>query len=138
MYAIRPQLLIFVLAISALLCSVPVSHAIGARSALVIGNSAYSFAPLENPGNDARDVAGSLREAGFEVTLLVDADRDKINTAIAAFGETLRQKGGVGLFFFAGHGVQVQGENNLLPIGDGGVLSGLWDGGLASETGMPQ
>ncbi len=89
------------------------------RSALVIGNSEYSFAPLANPGNDASDVAKSLESAGFEVELVVNADRQAMLDAVAEFGAKLADRGGVGLFFFAGHGVQVAGENYLLPIGDG-------------------
>lgn len=56
-------------------------------SALVIGNAAYSFAPLANPGNDAGDVAKTLREAGFGVTLLVDGDRASMLESIDQFSE---------------------------------------------------
>jgi hypothetical protein len=90
-----------------------------ARSALVIGNNAYSFAPLLNPTNDAADVTRTLREAGFSVTTLIDADRQTMLDAVAQFSARLKSAGGVGLLFFAGHGVQVAGENYLLPIGDG-------------------
>ncbi|MEQ9692170.1 MAG: caspase family protein [Bauldia litoralis] len=95
------------------------SFAQEARTALVIGNGAYSFAPLANPTNDANDVTQALRDAGFEVTLLEDADLERTRVALQRFGEDLKRKGGVGLFFFAGHGVQVDGENYLLPVGDG-------------------
>ncbi len=88
------------------------------RTALVIGNARYSSAPLVNPINDANDVAEALRGAGFDVTLASDADRTAMTEAIRAFGATLKAKGGVGLFFFAGHGLQSGGENYLLPIGD--------------------
>lgn len=90
-----------------------------ARSALVIGNNSYSFAPLLNPTNDAADVTRTLREAGFAVTTLIDADRQTMLDAVAQFSARLKSSGGVGLLFFAGHGVQVAGENYLLPIGDG-------------------
>ncbi len=90
-----------------------------ARSALVIGNNAYSFAPLLNPANDAADVTRTLREAGFTVTTLVDANRQAMLDAVDQFSDQLKSSGGVGLLFFAGHGVQVAGENYLLPIGDG-------------------
>jgi uncharacterized caspase-like protein len=88
------------------------------RTALVLGNSAYGFAPLVNPANDATDVAAALRESGFDVTLKLDADRDGMADAIHAFGETLKKNSGMGLFFFAGHGVQINGENYLVPVGD--------------------
>jgi uncharacterized caspase-like protein len=88
------------------------------RSALVIGNAAYSYGPLANAVNDASDMAKALEANGFRVTLLTDADQQAMEEAIAAFGETLKEAGGVGLFYFAGHGVQVGGENYILPIGE--------------------
>src|SRR5262249_23967376 len=86
------------------------------RTALIIGNSAYSFGTLPNPANDATDVANALRGAGFDVTLKTDADSRNMQEAVRAFGSTLKQKGGVGLFYFAGHGMQVNGENYVLPL----------------------
>ena len=86
------------------------------RTALVMGNAAYEQSPLQNPGNDARDMAAALRRLGFEVTLVRDADLRTMREAIEAFSQQLRQ-GGVGLFYFAGHGVQVSGENYMLPLG---------------------
>jgi hypothetical protein len=86
------------------------------RTALIIGNSAYSFGTLPNPANDATDVANALRGAGFDVTLKTDADARNMQEAVRAFGSTLKQKGGVGLFYFAGHGMQVNGENYVLPL----------------------
>lgn len=88
------------------------------RTALVIGNSGYGSSVLPNPKNDATDVAAALRNAGFDVLLKVDADRRGMTDAIAAFGEKLKKNNGVGLFFFAGHGVQISGENYLVPVGD--------------------
>ncbi|MGE4264686.1 MAG: caspase family protein [Desulfovibrio sp.] len=85
------------------------------RTALVIGNSAYKSAPLKNPANDARDMAQALKALGFDVTLLVDANHQKMESAVRDFGLALR-KGGVGLFYFAGHGLQVGGENYLVPV----------------------
>lgn len=87
------------------------------RTALVVGNADYAFGALDNPINDAEAVAKSLEEAGFAVTLRTDADQAEMKDAIASFGDALKQKGGVGLFYFAGHGVQMSGENYLLPVG---------------------
>ena len=87
------------------------------RTALVVGNADYSFGALENPINDAEAVAKSLEEAGFAVTLETDADQAEMEKAIDAFRDALKQKGGVGLFYFAGHGAQMSGENYLLPVG---------------------
>jgi hypothetical protein len=86
------------------------------RVALVIGNADYSFAPLRNPVNDARAIAQTLRATGFDVILRENADERAMKRAINEFGDKLRG-GGVGVMFFAGHGVQVGGRNYLVPIG---------------------
>ena len=86
-----------------------------ARSALVIGNAAYDNAPLANPVNDARDIAAALKKAGFSVDLLLNGNQRKMKEAILKFGRTLRH-GGVGLFYFAGHGIQINGINYLIPV----------------------
>lgn len=91
--------------------------AAGPRHAVVVGNSQYEFAPLANPGNDANDVARALAEAGFEVKLILDAGKAQIEEAVAEMrAELAGETEGVGLFFFAGHGVQNDGENWLLPV----------------------
>ena len=87
------------------------------RIALVIGNAAYARVPLANPVNDARAVAANLARTGFAVTTLTDADQAQMRRAILAFGRSLRAADSVGLFYYAGHGVQVDGENYLVPIG---------------------
>ena len=86
------------------------------KTALVIGNSTYQSAPLRNPANDARDIANLLKRLGFQVTLKVNANRRSMHTAINAFGKELRNSS-VGLFYYAGHGIQVQGQNFLIPVG---------------------
>lgn len=86
------------------------------RTALIIGNANYrSEGRLNNPVNDATDIADSLRKLGFEVTLVTDANIQQMEQAIEQFNRQLRQ-GGVGLFYFSGHGIQVEGENYLIPI----------------------
>jgi len=85
------------------------------RVALVIGNGAYSSAPLKNPVNDARAMAAALRECGFQVELVVDADRARMFQAVRDFGSRING-GGVGLFYFAGHGMAVKGVNYLIPV----------------------
>ena len=88
----------------------------GPRTALVVGNSEYShFGDLRNPGNDAADVAGSLEELGFEVTLLVDAAQRDLFEAVRDFGDKLARDKGLGLFYYAGHGIEVGGTNYLIP-----------------------
>lgn len=86
------------------------------RLALVIGNSGYRDAPLLNPGNDARAMAQVLREAGFTVMERRNLNQAAMRGAIREFGDALA-KGGVGLFFYAGHGMQVKGRNFMIPIG---------------------
>ena len=87
------------------------------RIALVIGNSDYKyFPPLTNPVNDAIDMALSLEATGFTVRRCLNGARRDMLDTIRQFGEDIKQEGGVGLFFYAGHGVQVKGENFLIPV----------------------
>jgi uncharacterized caspase-like protein len=86
----------------------------GPRVALVIGNSAYPRDPLANPLNDARAMSASLRQLGFKVIALENASQKQMHEAVRQFGDSL--KGGVGLFYYAGHGVQVKGRNYLVPV----------------------
>lgn len=85
------------------------------RTALVIGNGTYKTASLKNPTNDAQDMAAALSEMGFDVTLKLNASLKDMEEAVRAFGVKLKQ-GGLGLFYYAGHGVQVAGENYLIPV----------------------
>ena len=85
------------------------------RVALVIGNSAYKTGALRNPVNDARDMATALRGVGFEVIDRYDATKREMNRAVSEFGDQLA-RGGVGLFYFAGHGVQSDSRNFLLAV----------------------
>jgi formylglycine-generating enzyme required for sulfatase activity len=86
------------------------------RVALIIGNASYQSSPLKNPVNDADDIAKALSQLGFQVTLGKNLNRKEMRSVIREFGKNLRQ-GGVGLFYFAGHGMQVEGRNYLIPIG---------------------
>lgn len=88
-----------------------------ARTALVIGNSAYDSAPLVNTANDAEDMGQALREMGFEVEVAIDQDRRQMKLAVRRFRDRLKARGGVGLFYYAGHGMEVRGENYLIPVG---------------------
>jgi hypothetical protein len=86
------------------------------RIALVIGNSSYTVGPLKNPLNDALDMALTLQKLGFTVVLKKNADLQTMEEAIEDFGNKLK-RGGVGLFYYAGHGLQMNGINYLMPIG---------------------
>jgi hypothetical protein len=91
------------------------------RIALVMGNSKYGseIGALPNPANDAAVMAAALQQTGFQVIRITDADWKQMKRAIQDFGDKLNAAGptATGLFFYAGHGVQVQGVNYLLPIG---------------------
>ena len=87
------------------------------RFALVVGNSNYAeLGKLKNPGNDANDMAGALKGLGFNVTLLLDADLVTMDEAVLRLKTNLAQRAdSIGFFFYAGHGVQSQGVNYLIP-----------------------
>jgi hypothetical protein len=90
------------------------------RHALVIGNAAYERPgwALANPRADAELMRGALEAAGFSVTLLLDADEDGMEDAFRAFGDVLAQAGeeATAVFYYAGHGVESQGINYLVPV----------------------
>ncbi|MEM6724186.1 MAG: caspase family protein, partial [Bacteroidota bacterium] len=94
-----------------------ISTGTGKRTALVIGNSDYDSAPLKNAKNDADSIAFELKRLNFEVIHLTNVDQRTMEMAIDEFGKKLREKGGAGMFYFAGHGVQLSGENYLIPLG---------------------
>jgi formylglycine-generating enzyme required for sulfatase activity len=87
------------------------------RIALVIGNSEYSSGPLPNPANDAKMIGETLTNLGFEVIARRNADQNTMKRAIQEFGSRLEKAGpaAVGLFYYAGHGVQLNGRNYLIP-----------------------
>src|SRR5262245_3318881 len=122
----RPQRRVRGLAVATMAISLLVALALGRpacaeppRVALVIGNAAYTTIPaLTNPANDAALMAAALGKVGFDVAAVPDADRDEMAAAIRAFGKRLRAAGpdAVGLFYYAGHGVQANGVNYLIPV----------------------
>jgi hypothetical protein len=85
------------------------------RVALVIGNSRYPSSPLRNPANDARAMTETLREMGFRVHHHTDQTNEGMKRAIQEFGDALR-RADVGLFYYAGHGIQANGRNYLIPV----------------------
>jgi uncharacterized caspase-like protein len=100
------------------------------RIALVIGNSAYqTVAPLANPANDARAMGDFLTSAGFEVVSAPDLTQDAMRRAIGDFAARAARKGTdtVSLVYYAGHGVQVDGDNYLVPV----------DANIQRETDVP-
>ena len=85
------------------------------RTALVIGNGSYESASLKNPANDANDIARVLRKLGFDVILKKDIDKKTMLDAFREFGKKL-SRSEIGLFYFAGHGMQINGVNYLIPV----------------------
>lgn len=100
----------------AVLISLPaVAHA-GGRVALVIGNSAYRYTPrLINPFNDAADITAALQQLGFDVSEAIDLDKRGFDDALRAFADRIATAD-IALVFYAGHGLQVSGQNYLLPV----------------------
>ena len=86
------------------------------RFAVVVGNARYPQQPLRNPHNDASAMAQQLRRLGFDVTLKLDATKHELDTLVRDFGTKLREHNGVGLFYFAGHGAQLNWRNYLIPV----------------------
>lgn len=85
------------------------------RLALVIGNANYRSQKLANPSNDARDVSAKLSSLGFEVETLIDGTQQSMDEAIDRFGAKARNFD-VALFYYAGHGIQHNGINYLIPV----------------------
>src|SRR5262245_57458138 len=86
------------------------------RVALVIGNNAYRGVPaLINPMNDAKDVGDALERLGFSVTRISDANYDGMRRAFLEFGRVARGAE-MAVVFYAGHGIEVGGENWLVPV----------------------
>lgn len=84
-------------------------------TALAIGNSAYPGAALSNPVNDAEDISAALAALGFSVVKLTDARIEEVDRAISSFRDNLNSND-VGLFYFAGHGMQIAGENYITAV----------------------
>ncbi|MDX8395439.1 MAG: caspase domain-containing protein [Mariprofundaceae bacterium] len=100
------------------------------KVALVIGNSAYQHTTaIPNPANDANDLAASLEDLGFHVIKGIDLDQQGLNDAVAEFSSALKGSD-VGLFFYAGHGIQIDGMNYMVPV------DALLDDGIESTEDM--
>lgn len=86
------------------------------RVALVIGNSSYPESSLSNPANDAKAMSASLRGLGFSVVELRDAQKQEMVAAVASMRELLRGKRGIGMLYYAGHGLQLDWRNYMVPV----------------------
>jgi uncharacterized caspase-like protein len=112
MYAL-PRLLAGALLLAAALAQAQADKP--GRVALVIGNGNYASAPLPNPLNDAQDMAKALEAAGFTVIRRENATLKEMVLALREFGDKLGRSS-TGVFYFAGHGLQVRGRNYLVPV----------------------
>ncbi|MDR6858857.1 caspase family protein [Variovorax guangxiensis] len=86
------------------------------RIALVVGNSQYPKVPLDNPVNDARLIAGNLRKLGFDVNLQLNVGVLQFRRALREFARMVQQDDAIAVLYYAGHGVQIDGRNYLLPV----------------------
>lgn len=105
------------LAVLVMIISIPVAHANQERYALVIGNAAYqNETPLVNTLNDARDMATRLTALGFKVSSVENADRRQLTQDVNQFLRQVQGTDAVALVYYSGHGLQVGGQNYLLPV----------------------
>lgn len=86
------------------------------RVALVIGNAQYAQAPLANPENDARLIASTLKALGFEVDARYNLKGPEFRRALRDFGRTMEDDDSASVFYYAGHGMQIDRRNYLLPV----------------------
>lgn len=87
----------------------------GRHLALAVGNDSYTKAPLTNAANDARTVQRTLAELGWDTALVTNGTRQQVEQAVAAFAGKIGP-GDEAVFFYAGHGIQVEGLNYLIPV----------------------
>ena len=114
--AMRALRSLVVAVVATVVLAVPAVVLADGRVALVVGNSTYAhIGRLPNPDTDAADISAALRRLGFEVTTELDADRVELTEALRRF---TRQSAGadVSLVFYAGHGIEMDGVNYLVPV----------------------
>jgi uncharacterized caspase-like protein len=90
------------------------------RFALVIGNTSYVNAPLKNSGNDAKDIADSLTDLGFRVSLLADSELAELTNGVRQFYSEVKRhqyKKKLAIIYYAGHAIQVNHQNYIVPLG---------------------
>jgi len=108
--------LVTLIAVASLCFTVQAQAPLDVRIALVIGNSTYPASPLINPVNDARGMGDALRRLGFTVVVLENAHRLEMTQAVIQVRNALKGKQGVGMLYYAGHGVQLDWLNYMVPV----------------------
>lgn len=111
----RPSYILVFAVAAALRSQTTGSPPFGKRQALIIGNQNYETAVLQNPINDAGAIASRLSTLGFTVTTVLDAKLPQISTAVDSFTRSLNEND-VALFYYSGHGFQLEGDNYLIPV----------------------
>jgi len=86
------------------------------KTALIIGNTNYKVGKLRNPVNDAKLLTSTLRDLGFDVISKLDTDKDELKAAVREFQGKISKKKGIALFYYSGHGLQINGNNYLVPV----------------------
>ena len=86
------------------------------RIALIIGNSKYPDSPLTNPLNDANAMGKELKVLGFDTQVLLDSNLKDLGSTIQTYSARIAKSKAVGLFYYAGHGVQLAWRNYLIPV----------------------
>ncbi|MFB2553293.1 caspase family protein [Ensifer soli] len=115
-FSLTPRRLIAALMLACALLAGPLRAEAAARVALVFGLADYrTVTPLKNTANDARAIAATLTALGFDTTVALDATLDAMVTAVNTFSEQA-ETADVALVYYAGHGVELDGENYLLPV----------------------
>lgn len=109
---LRPLMWGAALTLASARAQAPVDH----RIAIVIGNAAYPGAPLVNPANDAKSMSEVLKSMGFRVIEARDASKVQMQAAIAQAGSALKGNNGVGMLYYAGHGLQLDWHNYMVPV----------------------
>ena len=109
--------IISILFVLSLCCIAIGASSLDNRYALVIGNSKYQENALRNPVNDAKLVAGKLEECGFKVNFAYDIDGQQLRNTVASFAQRVNaDPNAVAMFYYSGHGLQIEGSNYLVPI----------------------
>ena len=105
-----------VLAATFIMVSASAQAPLDVRIALIIGNSAYPGSPLLNPANDAREMSQILRQLGFQVLELRDGNKAQMLDSISKMTLALKNKQGIGMLYYAGHGLQLDWQNYMVPV----------------------
>ena len=116
-FRIRPSLHLGLVALALAGFSAAAQAPLDVRIALVIGNASYpGGAALSNPLNDAQAMGALLRKVGFTVVEVRDGSRAQMNDALELVSAALRGKQGVGMLYYAGHGLQLDWRNYMVPV----------------------